>query len=408
MRTRSPSVDTPARPSEAAPARPVSTVLLTPRPRNGTSGGHRYNDRLLAAAASSGFTMRTAPARLLRLPAADIAVVDSLEAWKLAIALGRRRRPRAIALVHQQPGGVDGARWRRRIRRVLDLATYRRCDLVVAAGVAVADTLRAEGISPTRVEVIPPGRDLPPSTHHPPLRAGRRIGALDVANWSPNKGIIELVNAVALLPHDDVQLHLAGQTDNDRDYEAAVTARLRQPDLEGRVVVHGAIDQTDVAALCAAADVFVFPSHVEAYGSAVAEALAVGLPVVGWRTPFMSALVDDRVEGLLVPAGDIAGLADAIHRLAIDPDLRASLSDGARRRAARLPTWEQTTHRFFGALRRIVTQPVEPAQRRATGCDVDPADGGVLDEQSAHRQLEPERPPDRGFDRTDVRDDEHH
>jgi glycosyltransferase involved in cell wall biosynthesis len=344
------------------------------------------------------------------LPAADIAVIDSLAAWKVAIAIGmgRRRRPRVVALVHQQPGGVDGPRWVRRIRRVLDLATYRRCGLVVVAGVAVAEMLRAEGIDPTRVEIIAPGSDLPPFHHLPPLRADRRIGALGVANWWPNKGLIELVNAVAALPDDDVQLHLVGQTDSDADYEAALTERLQQPDLTGRVVVHGAVDPTDVAALYAAADVFVFPSHAEAYGTVVAEALAMGLPVVGWSTPFMSALVDDHVEGLLVPPGDIAGLADAIHRLAIDPELRASLSDGARQRGARLPTWEQTTRRFFGVLRRLVAEPIEPAQRRPTAGDVDPADGRVLDEQAARRQLESERPPDRGLDRTDVRDHDHH
>lgn len=402
-------MDTPARPGDAAARdRPVSAVLLTPGPRNGTSGGHRYNDHLLAAAAPCGFAMRTAPASPLRLPAADIAVVDSLAAWKVAIPLRRRGRPRVVALVHQQPGGVDGPRWCRRIRGVLDLATYRRCDLVVVAGVAAAEMLRTQGIDPTRVEVIVPGSDLPPFRRRPPLRDERRIGVLNVANWLPNKGIIELVEAVAALPHDDVQLHLAGQTDSDADYEAAVRERLRQPDLTGRITVHGAIDPTEVAALCAAADVFVFPSHAEAYGTVVAEALAMGLPVVGWRTPFMSALVQDHVEGLLAPPGDIAGLSDALHRLAIDPELRVSLSDGARRRAAALPTWEQTTRRFFGALRRLVTEPVEPPQGRATVGDVDPAHGGVLDEQSTRRRHGPERPPDRGLDRADVRDDDHH
>lgn len=318
--------------------------------------------------------MRTARASLGRLPAADVVVVDSLEAWKLRTALSRRRRPRVVALVHQQPGGVDGPRWLRRIRRVLDVAAYRRCDLLIVAGPAVADMLRDEGIDPARVEVIAPGSDLPVFHHRPPLRAERRIGALNVANWLPNKGIVELADAVAVLPHEDVTLHLAGQTDNEADYEAAVTARLQHPDLTGRVVVHGAVDPAAIASLYAAADVFVFPSHSEAYGSVVAEALAMGLPVVGWRTPYMTALVDDHVEGLLVPPGDVARLSDAIHRLAIDPDLRVSLSDGARRRGARLPTWEQTTRRFFGALGRLVTEPIEPPERRPTAGDIDPAD----------------------------------
>ena len=351
--------------------------------------------------------MQTAGASIARLPAAEVVVIDSLEAWKVATALSRRQRPRAIALIHQPPGGVDGPQWLRRVRRVLDIAAYRRCDLIIAAGPVVADMLRDEGIDPARMEVIAPGSDLPPFHHRPPLRGGRRIGVLNVANWLPNKGIIELVDAISSLPGEDVTLHLAGQTDQATEYEGAVRARLQQADVTGRVVIHGAIDPTAVASLYAAADVFVFPSHTEAYGSVVAEALAMGLPVVGWRTPYMCALVDDQVEGLLVPPGDIAGLGDAIHRLATDLDLRVSLSDGARRRGARLPTWEQTTRRFFGALGRLITEPVEPPERRATAGDIDPADRGVFDEQSADRRLRPQGPPDRCLDRTHMRDDDH-
>lgn len=349
--------------------------------------------------------MRASPAAHVRLPAADVVVVDSLSAWKLVHALRRRRRPPVIALVHQVPGGVDGASWRRRARRVLDLATYRRCDLVVASGPVLAGALRDDGIAP--VEVIPPGSDLPLSGTGPPLRDQRRLGVITVANWLPNKGLVELVDAVAGLPHDDVTLHLVGRTDADPSYGAAVTARLQRTGVGGRAVVHGSVDPATLATLYGAADVLVCTSRTEAYGMAVAEALRMGLPVVGWRTPHLCALVEADVEGLLVPPGDTAALGDAIHRLALDPALRASLSEAARRRGARLPTWEQTARRFFDALRGLVTEPVEPSDGGLPAGDIDPADRGVLDEQPAHGELGAERPSDRRLDRTDVRDHDH-
>ena len=72
------------------------------------------------------------------------------------------------------------------------------------------------------------------------LRRGRRIALLNVANWWPNKGVLELLDAVATLPSDRVTLHLVGREDVEPGYGRRVHARLRAPDLAGRVVVHGA------------------------------------------------------------------------------------------------------------------------------------------------------------------------
>ena len=346
---------------------------------------------------------------LRELPPADVVVIDSLYAWRLVGAVRRSHRPLAVAIVHQHPGGTDGSGWSRSLRRRLDLATYRACELVVTPGPLVANVLVAEyGFDPGRVEVIEPGCDLPPAGAIPALRAGRRIGVLNVANWLPNKGILELLDAVAALPGDDVTLHLVGRTDVEPAYTADIRRRCGRPDLVDRVVVHGPLDAPGVASLYAAADVFAFPSRVETYGSAVGEALASGLPVVGWRTAHLCGLVDDEVEGLLVTPGQIGELTGAIHRLAVDPDDRHTLAEGARRHGARLPTWRQTTHRFFDALSRLMAEPVEPPHDRIAVDDVDPADSGVLDEQvpgDSRRNVE--RPTQRGLDRPDMGHDDH-
>jgi glycosyltransferase involved in cell wall biosynthesis len=343
------------------------------------------------------------------LPAADVVVVDSLYAWTVVGAVRRRRRPLAVAIVHQHPGGSDGSNWARSLRGRLDLATYRRCDLVVTPGSFVANVLvDRHGVEPGRVEVIEPGSDLPPAVPLPPLRAARRLGLLNVANWLPNKGILELLDAVALVPPDDVTLHLAGRDDVAPRYSRRVRRRIERPDLVDRVVVHGAVAAAEVAALHAAADAFAFPSRIETYGSAAGEALAAGLPVVGWRSPHLGALVADDVEGLLVEPGRIDDLAAAIHRLANDEADRRRLADGARRRGARLPTWQHTTDRFFAVLARLMTEPVEPTHHSIAAGDVDAADPGVLDEQATgDRRRHVERPTDRRLDRTDVGHDDH-
>lgn len=351
------------------------------------------------------------PRPRLSLPRTDVVLVDSLYAWTVAIAMRRRRsRPIVVAIAHQHPGGVDGPLWLRSIRRRVDLATYRRCDLVVSPGPILANALvERHAVQTERIEIIEPGSDLPQSGSVAPLRADRRIGLLNVANWLPNKGIIELLDAVAGLPRDEVTVHLVGRTDVDRRYSRRVRHRTEQPDLADRVVVHGALSSPDVAALYAAADLFAFPSSIETYGTAVAEALAAGLPIVGWQSAHLNALVDEGVEGLLVEHGRVDELAAAIHRLATDPSERQRLAAGARRRGARLPTWEQTTNRFFAVLARLVAGPVEPSQHPTAADDVDAADAGVLHEQMlGERTRVTHRPGNGCLDRADVGHDDHH
>ena len=85
-------------------------------------------------------------------------------------------------------------------------------------------------------------------------------------------------------------------------------ARLAAVDLVDRVVFHGPVSRADVAAFYGAADVFVLPSYLEPYGTVYGEALAAGLPVVGWRAGNLPHLATDDREGVLLPPGDVAGL----------------------------------------------------------------------------------------------------
>jgi glycosyltransferase involved in cell wall biosynthesis len=200
---------------------------------------------------------------------------------------------------------------------------------------------------------VPPGRDLPAPAGHPPadLRRGRRASLLCVANWVERKGILELLEATARLPDELATLHLAGDDRADPGYGARVRARLARPDLAGRVVVHGPVPAEQVAALYRDADVFALPSLREPFGTVWGEAMAAGLPVVGWRAGNLPHLASDGREGLLADPGDVAGLSRALRRLATDDDLRRRLAAAAVRRAAARPTWAESAERFFAALR---------------------------------------------------------
>jgi glycosyltransferase involved in cell wall biosynthesis len=111
-----------------------------------------------------------------------------------------------------------------------------------------------------------------------------------------------------------------------------------------------------VAALYHAADVFVLPSIREPYGTVYGEAMAAGLPVVGWAAGNLPHLARHGVEGMAVPAGDRPALTAALRSLAFDEPLRHRMAAAAAARAANLPTWDDTAGMLFAELRAVTAE----------------------------------------------------
>jgi glycosyltransferase involved in cell wall biosynthesis len=326
------------------------------------TGGYLYHRRMAEAAPEHDASIEFVSARWTSNPLkddrGDVLLVDSIAA-AIAAPWSWRYDGQAplAAILHQPPGGIDHGRLHRAVQTRLDRSLYRRCRLLLAASAALADELVAEHRSPAeRIVVVAPGSDVAPSPTGalPDLRRGRAVALLSVGNWMERKGTLELLEAFAGVDPDRALLHLVGRDDVERRYSARVRARLAAPDLVDRVVCHGPVSRDEVAVLYRAADAFVLPSYREPYGTVYGEALAAGLPVVGWRAGNLPHLVDDGREGIVLPPGDVAGLTAALRRLASDHKWRAQLSAAAFARGRRLPTWSDTAATFFGALRQLV------------------------------------------------------
>ena len=333
------------------------------------TGGYLYHRRMaeLAADHRAAVGFVAVPDRHFPLPAvtgrsvlrralrSDVVVLDSIAAAFIApwLAAAPSVAPALVGSLHQPPGGIDHTRLRRAVQAPLDRLAWRRARLLVVASQSLAERLTADGVPRERLRVVPPGRDVAaaPGGPAPELRAGRRVGLLCVATWVANKGILPLLEAAARLPDGVATLHLVGDDGADPRYAARVRARLSRPDLAGRVVVHGPLPPERVAALYQAADAFVLPSFRETYGTVWGEAMASGLPVVGWRAGNLPHLAEHGREGLLVTPGDVGALGRALGRLAGDEALRRRMGAAAGRRAADRPTWTESAARFFAALR---------------------------------------------------------
>ena len=100
--------------------------------------------------------------------------------------------------------------------------------------------------------------------------------------------------------------------------------------LGNRVRFAGALGDAAVAQRLAAADLFVWPAINEAFGMALLEAQASGLPVVAGNSGGVADIVADGATGLLAPLGDADAFAQAVRALVADPARRVALGTAAR------------------------------------------------------------------------------
>jgi glycosyltransferase involved in cell wall biosynthesis len=105
--------------------------------------------------------------------------------------------------------------------------------------------------------------------------------------------------------------------------------------------------------------VFVTASRYEGWPIAVAEAMASGVPVVGFDVAGVRELARHGEDGVLVPAGDLDGLARALRRVWTDDSLRERMGRAARTRARGWPTWRDAARRFVEALETVVDGDVQ-------------------------------------------------
>ena len=138
-----------------------------------------------------------------------------------------------------------------------------------------------------------------------------------------------LADALAMLSDLDWSLDIVG----DGEARGEVLAALAP--LGSRVHWRGAFDENAIAAALAASDLFVWPAINEAFGMALLEAQAAGLPVVTGASGGVSGIVADRETGLVVPPGDPVAFAAALRPLILDPDRRVAMGVAARARVLR-------------------------------------------------------------------------
>ena len=173
---------------------------------------------------------------------------------------------------------------------------------------------------------------------------------LFVGGWLDHKGVYYLRDGFVALAQEfpAIQLTIAG---------CGAAPRLVQgffpPEVRDRVNVISIVPRSEIAALYAGHDLFVFPSLVEGMPLVLLEAMAAGMPVVTTDVCGMADLVENDQSGLLVKPADTEGFIAAVRRLLLSQELRERLGRAALE-TARKYAWDSIGDQFERVLRRAV------------------------------------------------------
>jgi alpha-maltose-1-phosphate synthase len=263
----------------------------------------------------SAGTMRRVPT------VASIDATNRQNAYRLPQRRPTRFTPLTVAVGHP---------WE---RRVFELSRA-----IVAHSHWAADAVLRYGVSPKRVHVIPFGIPVGAET--------RRVG---------DGGLPRIVFVGMSMERKGGWRLLDLWQRALRDVSRLVLVTPEQvPAIEG-VEVHADVRPGDgkLERILAAADIYVMPSEIDAFGYAILEAMVASLPVVAPRQAAVPELVDHDVTGLVVAPGDDDALAVALRRLVLDADEREAMGASGRRRAAERFDARITTDALLEVLRDV-------------------------------------------------------
>ncbi|MEV2274146.1 glycosyltransferase family 4 protein [Nocardiopsis sp. NPDC049922] len=300
---------------------------------------------------------------------------------RLALELGRRY---GLPVVYEVRGFLEESWLSRDPSRSVEDAFYQAerasetecmlaADLVVTLGEAMRADIEARGVPRERLLVVPNAVDasflepLPPGDG---VRAALGIGAEEFVVGTTTscfsyEGLDVLLDAVALMRGRGERVHALVVGDGPE--LPALRAHAREIGLAGAAHFPGRVPAGEVRSYHGALDVFAVPRRDERVCRLVTplkpvEAMAGGLPVVASGLPALQEIVEPGVTGELIPAGESAGLAEVLTKLAYSHEKRISYGLAGRNRVGTDRTWAEAAYRYNQAYRALIRKLSEPGQ----------------------------------------------
>lgn len=200
-----------------------------------------------------------------------------------------------------------------------------KCTCMIAPCKDIKEAMIQNGLSASKVKIVPHGVPMPTIRPPYPLVMDGKVKFYYVGRICYVKGIHVLLDAFHSVDNLQIELHLIGGAANR--HERAYMSRLqRSYQNDKRIIWHGKITPAEVYNATANFHVSVVSSYLEVFGLNIAEALALGKPVLTTRCGGGEQQIIDRVNGWLVPTNDAKALADKIRIISNHPEILYEMS----------------------------------------------------------------------------------
>jgi glycosyltransferase involved in cell wall biosynthesis len=214
-----------------------------------------------------------------------------------------------------------------------------RADLILCPSKFVLESMLYNGISETKCALNPYGVDT--STFTPRASVPKKPRFICVGGICLRKGQQYLLRAFQKVRTilKEAELVLVGTHFSDFRKE-----RLRWA---GTYTHYENIPVADLARVLRESTAFVFPSNEEGFAKAIIEAMGAGLPIIATHQSGATTLVDDGVEGFIVRSRDVDHIAEAMLKVATNPELNERMGRAAFARGAKGNTWGDFADRLI-------------------------------------------------------------
>lgn len=250
--------------------------------------------------------------------------------------------------------------WPSRIHLIIDWLLSWITTRVIGCTKEVAETLHRAYFPANRILAISNGIDLGRFQNDGPSKTMVRakwnipsdtlLLAL-IGRLHPQKGHDDLIEVLARLR--DEKIKFCCLFVGSGDLRQALKIKIKNHNLETSIILAG--QRNDIPLILRALDIFVMPSRWEGLPIALLEAMACACPVVASAVGGIPSVIQDGINGLLVPPSDQDALYQALHRLLLDREIRLSLGRAG----------EETVRQHYNAA--TTAQAYETLYRRTLG-----------------------------------------